>query len=275
MTTLDPTATATTLEPRARELGPVNWLGIATLAEKEVRRFLKVWTQTLAGPVCAALLFLGIFVAAVGASLPTVSGLAFVTFMAPGLIMMTVVQNAFANTSSSLMIAKVQGNIVDLLMPPLTPAELLLGYLGGGLARGLVLGLVLGLILLPIAHYQVHDLGLLLLHVVGGSLLMSLLGLIAGIIADKIDHLAAFTNFVVTPLAFLSGTFYSIHRLPEWLQLFCQLNPIFYLIDGFRYGLTGHADGVLWVGALVVWGLVALLWLVCHRMLRTGYKLKP
>lgn len=254
--------------------GGPNWIGTWTLIEKEVRRFLKVWTQTLAGPVCSALLFLGIFVVAIGPSAPVISDLPFVTFMAPGLMMMTMVQNAFANSSSSLMISKVQGNIVDVLMPPLTPFELIIGYVGGGLARGLGLGLVLGLILWPIANLAVHDLGFLVLHAVGASVLLAILGLIAAVIAEKIDHLAAFTNFVVTPLAFLSGTFYSIHRLPEWVQLLCQINPIFYMIDGFRYGLTGHADGHLWVGAVVVYGLIAVLGFICHTMLKRGYKLK-
>jgi len=260
---------------RALRLGAPNWIGTWTLIGKEVRRFLKVWTQTIGGPICSALLFLGIFLVAVGPSAPVVSELAFVTFMAPGLIMMTMVQNAFANSSSSLMISKVQGNIVDVLMPPLTPLEMMAGYVGGGLVRSLALGLALGLIMWPIAHFAVHDLFFLVLHAIGASVLLALLGIIAAIIADKIDHLAAFTNFVVTPLAFLSGTFYSIHRLPEWLQLLCQLNPIFYLIDGFRYGLTGHADGYLWVGALVIYTLVGVLGFVCHRMIRTGYKLKP
>ena len=272
MIAIEPTAAP---RPRRGFLGDTNWIGTWTLIEKEIRRFLKVWTQTLAGPICSALLFLGIFVVAVGPSAPVISDLPFVTFMAPGLMMMTIVQNAFANSSSSLMISKIQGNIVDVLMPPLTPLEMITGYVGGGLARGLVLGLALGLILWPIAHFHVHDFGFLILHMVGASVLLSILGLIAAIIAEKIDHLAAFTNFVVTPLAFLSGTFYSIHRLPDWLQTLCQVNPIFYMIDGFRYGLTGHADGHLWVGALVVYGLIAVLGLICHRMIRTGYKLKP
>ncbi|MGD9537289.1 MAG: ABC transporter permease [Alphaproteobacteria bacterium] len=261
--------------PGAREMGAVNWLGVWTLFEKEVRRFLKVWTQTILAPMATALVFLGVFAVAIGPTQPATGDLGFLTFMGPGLIMMTMVQNAFANTSSSLMIAKIQGNIVDILMPPLKPGELLAGLVGGGLVRSLTVGLLLSLIMLPISHFHVHDLGYLVLHAFGAGVILSLVGLLTAIVAEKFDHLAAITNFVVTPAALLSGTFYSIERLPEWLQLVCQLNPIFYLMDGFRYGLTGHADGYLWVGIIVVLGLAAVLWLAAHWMLRTGYKLKP
>jgi ABC-2 type transport system permease protein len=260
---------------RARAMGAVNWLGTWTLFEKEVRRFLKVWTQTILAPMATALVFLGIFAAAIGPTQPATGGLDFLTFMGPGLIMMTMVQNAFANTSSSLMIAKIQGNIVDILMPPLKPGELLIGLVGGGLLRSLVVGLLLALVMLPISHYEVAHLGYLVLHALGVGVILSLVGLIAAIVAEKFDHLAAITNFVVTPAALLSGTFYSIERLPDWLQLVCQLNPIFYMIDGFRYGLTGHADGHLWIGIVVVLALVAALWSAAHWMLKTGYKLKP
>jgi ABC-2 type transport system permease protein len=194
--------------------------------------------------------------------------------MAPGLIMMAILQNSFANTSSSLMISKVQGNIVDVLMPPFTANELLIGVAAGGVSRGLAVGLTLGLVMLAFVPLGVHDFGMLLFHAVGASLLLSLIGIATAIWAEKFDQLAAITNFVVTPLAFLSGTFYSIERLPDALQVASQFNPFFYLIDGFRYGFIGHADGSLAVGAGVVIGANLALWLLCHRILSTGYRLK-
>jgi ABC-2 type transport system permease protein len=194
--------------------------------------------------------------------------------MAPGLIVMAMMQNAFANTSASLMISKVQGNVVDVLMPPLSPSELLIGFAMGGVSRGLVVALVLSLVILPFVDLEVHHIGFLLFHAIGASLLLSLLGLLTAIWAEKFDQLAAVTNFVITPLAFLSGTFYSIERLPEPLLTASKYNPFFYLIDGFRYGMIGHADGSLAVGASVVIGCVVVMWLICLKILTKGYRLK-
>lgn len=257
-----------------RHIGAVNWVGLGTLYSKECRRFLKVGLQTIIAPTITSMLFLAIFALAVGRAVHELGGVPFLQFMAPGLIMMSMVQNAFANTSSSLMISKVQGNVVDVLMPPLSPTELLLGYAMGGVSRGLVVGLVLAVVMLPFVHLQVHHLGFIILHAVAASLILSLLGLVTAIWAEKFDQLAAVTNFIITPLAFLSGTFYSIERLPEPLYTASQFNPFFYLIDGFRYGFIGHADGSLWIGAAVVIGCNAGLWVLAHRILATGYRLK-
>ena len=175
-------------------------------------------------------------------------GVPFVMFLAPGIMMMTVIQNAFANTSSSMVIAKVQGNIVDTLMPPLSPLEILLGYLAGGIARGVMIALVISiafLVLLSIAPQ--HPLIALTFVVLGGAF-MGALGLFAGIFANKFDQMAAITNFIVTPLAFLSGTFYSVEALPPVLNRLTHLNPVFYLIDGLRYGMIGVSDSSPWLG---------------------------
>lgn len=257
-----------------RHIGAVNWVGLGTLYSKECRRFLKVGLQTIIAPTITSMLFLAIFALAVGRAVHELGGVPFLEFMAPGLIMMSMVQNSFANTSSSLMISKVQGNVVDVLMPPLSPTELLLGYAMGGVSRGLVVGLVLAVVMLPFVHLQVHQLGFIILHAVAASLMLSLVGLVTAIWAEKFDQLAAVTNFIITPLAFLSGTFYSIERLPEPLHTASQFNPFFYLIDGFRYGFIGHADGSLWIGAAVVIGCNAGLWFLAHRILSTGYRLK-
>lgn len=262
------------LPPTPRSYGMVNWLGFRTLLTKEVRRFLKVYFQTIMAPVVTTLLFLAVFALALGRVAAQVHGVPFVDFLAPGLIMMAMVQNAFANTSSSIMIAKVQGNIVDMLMPPLSAAEQTAAVALGGVARGVSVGLAVGLVMTLFVHVHIHSLFFIIFYAVMGSLMLSLLGMIGGIWADKFDHMAAVTNFVVTPLSFLSGTFYSIDRLPEGFHAFALGNPFFYMIDGFRYGFIGHADGSLIAGLAVVGGADALLLLLAWRMLATGYKLK-
>lgn len=256
------------------DLGGANWLGLWTLYWREVRRFLKISTQTVAAPVVTTLLFLAIFALALGRAMESVAGVPFLQFLAPGLIMMAIAQNAFANTSSSIVIAKVQGNIVDTLMPPLTAHELTLGIAMGGVSRGVVVGIAVALVMLPFVPLPLHSAGYVLYHGVMASLMLSLLGLAGGIWSEKFDHLAAVTNFLITPLSFLSGTFYSIERLPAAAQTLAKANPFFYMIDGFRYGFVGHADMSPPIGLAVMAGVNVLLWLLCYRMFATGYKLK-
>jgi ABC-2 type transport system permease protein len=262
------------LPPVPRSYGAVNWLGFRTLLTKEVRRFLKVHFQTVTAPVVTTLLFLAVFALALGRVAADVKGVPFTEFLAPGLIMMAMVQNAFANTSSSIIIAKVQGNIVDLLMPPLSAFEQTAAVALGGVVRGVLVGAVVTAAMAVFVRLHVHAVGFILFHAVAGSLMLSLLGMVGGIWADKFDHMAAVTNFVVTPLSFLSGTFYSIERLPEGFHLIALMNPFFYMIDGFRYGFIGQSDGSVWLGLTVVAGADAVLLLLTWRMLATGYKLK-
>jgi ABC-2 type transport system permease protein len=262
------------MTPEFQPLGLVNWLGLWTLFIKEVRRFFKVFTQTVAAPVVTTLLFLAIFTLALGRSVTFVGGVPFAEFLAPGLVMMAMVQNAFANTSSSIIIAKVQGNIVDVLMPPLSPGELTFGYAAGGVVRGLLVGAVTAVAMVPFVPMHLYAPGYVLFYAVAASLMLSLIGIAGAIWADKFDHIAAVTNFIVTPLAFLSGTFYSVERLPGYWHALAHLNPFFYMIDGFRYGFIGHADGSLTAGIVTMIALNAALWWLCHRMFATGYKLK-
>ncbi len=263
-----------TAGPAVRTIGAVNWLGLWTLYVREVRRFIKVYTQTIAAPVVTTLLFLAIFLLALGGQTRTVGGVAYTEFLAPGLIMMAMVQNAFANTSSSLMIAKIQGNIVDVLMPPLSPGELVWGFALGGVTRGLVVGIVVAAVIAVFVPLHVYDLALTVFHAAAASLCLSVLGIIGAIWADKFDHIAAVTNFIVTPLSFLSGTFYSIDVLPGAWRDVALANPFFYMIDGFRYGLTGHADSSLALGVAVMIATNAVLIMLCHAMFKRGYKLK-
>ncbi|HKF72645.1 MAG TPA: ABC transporter permease [Stellaceae bacterium] len=260
--------------PRLRSFGTVNWIGFWTLYAKEVRRFLKVVMQSVAAPVVTTLLFLAIFLLALGGGGRQIAGVPYVEFLVPGLVMMAITQNAFANTSSSLVIGKMQGNIVDLLTPPLSPAELVLALTLGGATRGVVVGFAVGVVLAPLAALHLSSVAAILYYSIAGSVMMSLLGILGGLWADKFDHLAAVTNFIVTPLTFLSGTFYSVAQLPESWRLVAHLNPFFYMIDGFRYGFTGTAEGSLVAGVTLMAGIDLLLLAWCHRLFVTGYKLK-
>jgi ABC-2 type transport system permease protein len=262
------------IAPHLRRFGAVNWLGFWTLYLREVRRFLKVSMQTVAAPVVTTLLFLAVFMLALGGRQRTVGDVSYLQFLAPGLIMMAMVQNAFANTSSSLMIAKLQGNIVDVLMPPLSPGELTWGFALGGLTRGVLVGVVVAAAMSLFVPLRLYSPALVVFHALAASLLLSLLGLLGGIWADKFDHIATVTNFIVTPLSFLSGTFYSIAQLPPLWHGVALWNPFFYMIDGFRYGFIGRADGPVATGVAVMLAVNAALLALCHVLIARGYKLK-
>ena len=257
-----------------RRFGRFNWLGTRTLAERELRRFLAVWTQTLAAPLITAGLFLAVFALAIGPSRGPVMGVPFLHFLAPGILMMTVIQNAFANTSSSILVSKVQGNIVDTLMPPLSPVELVVGYAAGGIGRGLFVGVAIWIVMTLFLGVGAEHPLVVLIFVFLGSAFLAGLGIVAAIFANKFDQMAAITNFIVTPLSFLSGTFYSIERLPEWLQTLTHLNPVFYLIDGARYGVIGRSDSSPLLGGLVCLIATAAVLTLCWWWFRRGYRLK-
>lgn len=261
-------------EMGVRRFGRINWLGMATLAEREIRRYIAVWAQTLMAPLVTAMLFLLIFDIAIGSNRPDVQGVPFIQFLAPGILMMTIIQNSFGNTSSSMTSAKIMGNIVDTLMPPLSAGELLAGYLAGGISRGVFVGVpILIVMIVGLGMSVAHPLWLLIFVVIGSALLGAL-GLIAAILANKFDQLAAITNFVITPLSFLSGTFYSIQAVPPGMQIILQVNPIFYLIDGVRYGVLGVSDSSPWLGLLVSALSTGAVCFVVWRWLRLGYRLK-
>jgi ABC-2 type transport system permease protein len=230
--------------------------------------------QTVLAPIVTSLLFLAVFTLALGRRVENIQGIDFSQFLVPGLAMMAMVQNSFANTSSSMVISKVQGNIVDVLMPPMTPSELTFAYVMAGTTRGVMVAIVTMLAMSLFVTVDPQHWLFIVFHAVGASMMLSLLGLIGGIWADKFDHIAFVTNFVIMPLSFLSGTFYSTQRLPGIWYDISHANPFFYMIDGFRYGFINHADGNVWVGLAVVGGLNAFLWCVSLWMFRSGYKLK-
>jgi len=260
--------------PEPLRIPMLNTIGLMTLIQREVGRFLSVYQQTIIAPVVTTGLFYTIFALAFGGISRVVGGIPFLEFLAPGLIMMTMVQNAFANTSSSLVISKVQGNIVDVLLPPLSPFELYAGFTLGGVVRGLLVGVVTGCAMALFVPVHIHSVLMIVMYAVLGTILLASLGVAAGIWSEKFDHMAAVTNFIVTPLTFLSGTFYSVEALPPFWRILAHGNPFFYMIDGFRYGFIGHADGNPWLGVVVLAGINLALALLILAMLRSGYKIK-
>ena len=257
-------------------LSGVNWGGLKTLYIKEVRRFFKVQMQTVWAPGVTTLLYLAIFTVALGGGGRTVMGVRFADFIAPGLIVMAMIQNAFANSSFSLLVGKMQGNIVDYLMPPLSTGELIAGLVGAAVTRAFLVGAAVWLAMLLWPGVSVNVANPLWAFWFGlmGALMLSFLGLMTSLWADKFDHAAAVTNFVVTPLSLLSGTFYSIHQLSPAFQAVSHANPFFYVISGFRFGFLGIADSPIAIGAIGLFLLNLLLWAACYRLVKIGWKIK-
>lgn len=251
----------------------VNWEGLKTLYLREVRRFWKVSLQTIAAPVVTTLLYMLVFVVALQGTSAD-HGQAFAKFVAPGLIMMAIINNAFANTSSSLIQAKLMGTAPDFLLPPLSASELLVGFGAGAATRGMVVGAVTAACVWPFAQFSISHLWAVVLFGGLAALLMGFIGIIAGLWSEKFDHLAAVTNFIIMPMTFLSGTFYKIGRLPEPLATISHGNPVFYLIDGFRYGFIGTHDGNLWIGVGMTSLLTLALGLITWNLLDKGWRLK-
>jgi len=252
----------------------INWLGTWTLYRKEVHRFVKVYNQTLLAPVVTSLLFLAIFNLAMGNHIASVGGVPFGVFMGSGLIIMSVVQNAFANTSSTFIMGKVMGTIIDYLMPPLSAGEIIFSSVMAAVTRGVIVGLLTTLAVwvfidLPFMHPLYA-----LFYLIAASMVLALLGILTGIISESFDQMSAVTSYVITPLSFLSGTFYSVKNLPVILYHLSHANPFFYMIDGFRYGITGYHDGSLAVGFWMMIMTIIILWTVVYQLLARGYRIK-
>jgi ABC-2 type transport system permease protein len=253
----------------------VNAQGLGTLTRKEVKRFWSVLGQTVTAPVMTALLYLLVFGQVMQGRVEVYPGVGYTQFLIPGLIMMSVIQNSFANSSSSLTQSKILGSLVFVLMAPLAAWELFIAYLAASLLRAGLVAIVLYFATWPFVHLPVHSLPVLagIFVLAGGSL--AVIGMIAGIVASKFDHLASFQNFLILPASFLSGTFYSIHSLPEFWYRISQFNPFFYMIDGFRHGFLGVGDVPVWLCFAWSGGTFAILSTLCLWMFMTGYKLRP
>ena len=252
----------------------VNWIGLWTLYKKEVLRFLIVAVQTVISPLVTSLLFLFVLTLAIGNDRGMVLGLPFITFLAPGLIAMQVIQQAFSHSSSSIMIGKIQGNIVDILYAPLTAGEITLATNLAACTRSLMIALVSIVVFSFFVDLKFYSFFYIFIYTLLGSFILSSLGIIIGLWSEKFDHMASATNFIIVPLSFLSGTFYSIDKLPNVLKDVSEINPFFYIIDGFRYGFLGTADGSVQFGLFYLFILSFVTWFTAYILFKKGYKIK-
>ncbi|MCE7797368.1 ABC transporter permease [Sphingobium sufflavum] len=264
-------------EPGVPVIRSVNWAGTRALYAKEVRRFLKVQLQTIWGPSVTTLLYLLIFVLALGGAQRTVLGVPFADFVAPGLIAMAMIQATFANASFSLLSGKMQGTIVDYLMPPLSTGELILALVSAAVTRAVLVGLALWLVmaLWPGVHVMPRHPWAILWFGLLGSAFVAFLGILTSVWAEKFDHSAAVTNFVIGPLSLLSGTFYAIDRLPPLFHAISHANPFFYVISGFRYGFLSAADTAVGRGAIILLAATVALGSLTYVVLKSGWRIKP
>ncbi len=262
--------------PQGLVIQGVNWIGLQTLYMKEVRRFMKVQLQTIWAPAITTLLYLAIFTLSLGRGGRAELGVPFADFLAPGLIVMGMVQNAFANSSFSLLVGKVQGTIVDYIMPPLSNAELLVAMVAASVTRAFMVGAAVWLVMLfwPGVHVMPAAPHVAFLFGFLGSMLVALIGLLTSIWAEKFDHAAAISNFVIAPLALLSGTFYSVDRLAPAFQAISHANPFFYIISGFRYGFLGQSDSNIYLGTGILIACNVLMIGIVYRVLQSGWKLR-
>ena len=258
-----------------KKFGYVNWIGTYSLWLKECKRFLNVWIQTIFSPLITSLLFLLVLTLAIGKERGEVLGFPFVTFLAPGLICMSaVIQQAFSHSSSSMMIGKIQNTLCDILYAPLTAAEITLAITLASCSRSIVIVFVSILVFYFIVDLNFYSLFHIIIFTLLSSFIMGALGVIIGLWAEKFDHMASATNFIITPLSFLSGTFYTVDRLPGILQKISEFNPFFYMIDGFRYGFLGVSDGSIKFGLYYLTILSFLTWFVAYILFKKGYKIK-
>ena len=257
-----------------RRFGVVNWYGTWTLYKKEVLRFLNVWAQTLFSPLISSLLFLLVLSLAIGADRGDVLGVPFITFLAPGLIAMQIIQQAFSHSSSSLMIKKIDGTIVDLLFAPLSASEATIAISLASVTRAVMIAVISIITFVLIIDLEIKNYSTLIAFTFLSSFILGNVGIIAGLWAEKFDNMATVTNFVIIPLSFLSGTFYSIERLPTFLQKISEFNPFFYMIDGFRFSFIGVSDGSIKIGLMYLTVLSLITWLITYHLYKKGYKLK-
>ena len=257
-----------------RKFGFVNWIGFKSLWIKECNRFMAVWQQTLLSPLVSSLLFLSVLSLALGNNRGEVLGYSFITFLAPGLIAMSILTQSFSHSVSSLMIGKIQGNIVDMLYAPLSALEVSMAIILAAITRSLLIAIISIVVFSLIVEIPISNIFYIFIFGFLSSFILGSLGFITGLWAEKFDHTATVTNFIITPLSFLSGVFYSIDKLPIFFQTISHLNPFFYMIDGFRYGFLGNSDGSIGVGLIYLILLSFIMWYFAFYLYKKGYKIK-
>ena len=257
-----------------RKFGLVNWIGFRTLYIKEVSRFLVVWAQTLLSPLISSLLFLSVLSLALGNERGEVLGFSFISFLAPGLIAMSIIQQSFSHSVSSLMIAKIQGNITDTLFAPLSAVEVSLAIILAAVTRSIVILIISIIVFSLIVEIHIYSIFYIFVGAFLGSFILGALGFITGLWAEKFDHTATITNFIVTPLSFLSGVFYSVDRLPAFFQSMSKINPFFFIIDITRFGFLGASDGFIVFGLIYLTIIAFLMWFLSYYLYKIGYKIK-
>jgi ABC-2 type transport system permease protein len=257
-----------------RRFGYVNWIGLWTLYKKEVLRFLNVWIQTIFSPLVSALLFLLVLSLAIGTNKGNVLGVPFINFLAPGLVAMQIIQQSFSHSSSSFMIGKIQGNIVDILYAPLSAGEVTFAVTLAAVTRSVMIAFISICIFHLIIDFEIKNYFILILYTFLSSFILGALGIVAGLWAEKFDHMATVTNFIIVPLSFLSGTFYTIDKLPGYLHTISKANPFFYMIDGFRYSFIGQSDGSLTLGIIYLIVLSFIMFMAAYVLYKKGYKIK-
>ena len=252
----------------------VNWVGAYTLYVKETLRFLSVFGQTIAGPVVTSILFLLVISLAIGEDRPNVLGVPFIEFLAPGLIAMQIIQQAFSHSSSSLLMGKIMGNIVDLIGAPLSAGEVTLAIILASVTRALMISVISVIVFSLMIEIEIKNYFIFIIYLFLSSFIMGGVGFIAGLWADKFDHMATATNFIIVPLSFLSGTFYSVEKLPPFLNLLSKYNPFFHMIDGFRYAFINNMDGSIKFSLIYLIALSLLTWFIAYKLYKKGYKIK-
>jgi ABC-2 type transport system permease protein len=257
-----------------RKFGLINWIGFRTLYIKEVSRFLVVWAQTLLSPLVSSLLFLSVLSLALGNERGEVLGFSFISFLAPGLIAMSIIQQSFSHSVSSLMIAKIQGNITDTLFAPLSAVEVSLAIILAAVTRSIVILIISIIVFSLIVEIHIYSIFYIFVGAFLGSFILGALGFITGLWAEKFDHTATITNFIVTPLSFLSGVFYSVDRLPAFFQSISKINPFFFIIDITRFGFLGVSDGSIVFGLFYLTILAFAMWFLSYHLYKIGYKIK-
>ena len=259
---------------KLKKFGFINWIGFKSLWFKECNRFMAVWQQTLLSPLVSSLLFLSVLSLALGNDRGDVLGHSFMSFLAPGLIAMSILTQSFSHSVSSLMIGKIQGNIVDMLYAPLSALEVSMAIILAALTRSFLIAIISIVVFSLIVEMPINNILFIVIFGFLSAFILGSLGFIAGLWAEKFDHTATVTNFVITPLSFLSGVFYSIDKLPNFFQTISHVNPFFYMIDGFRYGFLGKSDGSINIGLIYLTILSVVIWYVAFFLYKKGYKIK-